>query len=263
MKRLRRNKRSKRAITLVELIVAIALTAVFAATCVMIILPVTKIYTFVKDRSRAQLVADAVVDAIRSECSKANISSGGDVWIASSTNSYGLVSFDSLSSSGEGDVLVFRRSNDYCETIASDYEITGTGEGTMYAGVASAESADANATPILSGEGARSRAIYWLFDEGVDRASNNEGYLHFGYFTNGAAQSGDLTYVVPQGYYDYTNALSVSAYNAINDGYTIGLNFHDLDDSAVPSYVICDVSIYPTVGDTETAIYTRTVALCF
>jgi hypothetical protein len=72
-----------------------------------------------------------------------------------------------------------------------------------------------------------------------------------------------MTYVVPQGYYDFTNALSVSAYNAINDGYTIGLNFHDLDDSAVPSYVICDVSIYPTVGDTGTAIYTRTVALCF
>lgn len=264
MKRQKRKKSTKRAITLVELIVAMALTAIFAGCCVVLIMPVTKIYTHIKDQSRAQIVADAVVDAIRSECAKAFVSGKGDVWIASATGEDGRVGYGNSSTSGS--VLVFRRSNDYCETIASDYEITGTGSGTMYAGVVSAERSDTNTNQPTSADTSvdtRSRAIYWLFDDDVDQLSNNEGYLHFGYFTNGAATVGDITYVVPQGYYDYTNALSASAYNAINNGYTIGLRFHDLDSSNVPSYVICDVSIYPTAGDTETAVYTRTVALCF
>ena len=261
MKRQTRNKRNKRAITMVELIVAVALTAVFAGACVALIWPVTKIYTHVKEQSRAQIVADAVVDAIRSECAKAFVTGKGDVWIASATGDDGRVAYGSSAASGA--VLVFRRSNDYCETIASDYEITGTDNGTLYALVASAESADTNAHQLIDDNNTRSRAVYWLFDDDTDRTSNNEGYLHFGYFTNGAATGGEVTYVVPQGYYDYTNALSAAVYNVTDNGYTVGLRFHDLDSSSVPSYVICDVSIYPTVGDTGTAIYTRTVALCF
>ena len=70
MRRIVHRKRSKRAITLVELIVAMTLTAIFASSCVLLIMPITKIYKHANDLSRAQLVADTVVDALRTECAR-------------------------------------------------------------------------------------------------------------------------------------------------------------------------------------------------
>ena len=55
--------RTKKGITLVELVAAMALTALFAAACVMLILPVSKIYTNALDQNRVQLVTDTVVDS--------------------------------------------------------------------------------------------------------------------------------------------------------------------------------------------------------
>ncbi|MBR6960505.1 MAG: hypothetical protein IKH76_08520, partial [Clostridiales bacterium] len=62
MRRIKNKKWSKKAITLVELIVAMTLTAIFASSCILLILPITQIYRHVNDLSRAELLADTVVD---------------------------------------------------------------------------------------------------------------------------------------------------------------------------------------------------------
>ena len=56
MRKMKYNKRSKKGMTLVEMIVAMALTSIFLASCVVLILPVERIYTEVDNSSRAQLL---------------------------------------------------------------------------------------------------------------------------------------------------------------------------------------------------------------
>ena len=117
--------RSKKGITLVELIAAMALTMFFAVACIMLIVPVSMIYTHTLHENRAQLVADSVVDALRAECSKAIISSSGDVWIAEPGATYdGKVFTPTAVKANEGSVLVFRRNSNFCETIASNYTVS-------------------------------------------------------------------------------------------------------------------------------------------
>lgn len=249
MRRLRRINRSKKAVTLVELVVAMALTAMFAASCVMLIAPVTKIYTHVNDLSRAQLVADTVVDVLRSECSKTAVTSAGDVWISnSSTQTVPMLPGDPPDPSGP--VLVIRRNGEYCETIASNYEITSA----LYDEV---RRNDENPhTEVTADSAYMSRSIYWLMNSaaGSDGKRNTDAhYVHFGYFTSGATAVGGTTYVVPQGYYDFTSPFSFAVYK----DYTVDLNFHDLD--AAGGTVLCDVSVM----DGAAVVYSRTAVLCF
>ena len=86
MKRVETKRKTKLAMTLVELVVAMALTALFATACIMLVLPVERIYTRTTDVSRAQILADTIVDSLRTECANTYIDGKGAVWIGSIGN---------------------------------------------------------------------------------------------------------------------------------------------------------------------------------
>lgn len=263
MRRISKNNKSKRAITLVELIVAMTLTMIFAGCCVLLIAPISKIYTHQRDLSRAQLVADTVIDSLRSECSRTLVQAPGDVWITNSDA--GLPMSDVSLAPNGGSVLVVKKNIVYCETIASNYEIT---RDVHLQGVDDRiTDAFPDLTPVTTGD-ARSRSIYWLFDESAGSGTLHEtdrGYVHFGYYESGATTINTTTYILPQYYYDFTNPFASATYGR----YVVSLNFHDLtnDSSGVPAYVLCDVSVQLPVGTAEEpqydTIYTRTAVLCF
>jgi hypothetical protein len=223
------NRRSKKALTLVELVVAMALTMIFMGACVMLVYPVEKIYTHTNDLSRAQLVADSVVNSIRAECSLADVSSADDFYIAPNS-----------SGSDYGNALYFRRSNDYVETIASNYAISPDDVDDLRTAMAGAS----------VGSGVDTKAVF--------RMSSNdmkEGYVHFGYF---GLESSPVN--APSGWslYDYTNPFAYGTYN----GYEVRLLFtadKDSSGNTISSYVRCDV----TVLKNGTPVYTRNTILCF
>ncbi len=259
MKHIHNRAHSKRGYTLVELVVAMALTAIFAASCVVLIMPVSKIYKHVNDQSRAQIVADTVIDSLRSECNGAYITDPGDVWIASSGGSL-LTSHEENDS---GNTLVFRRGTDYCETISADYEITGV----HYKGVYDAECERfidvPGYSPFTDSDGYTSSAVYRLFTgnsgstAGTPTSDAQSGYVHFGYYS---AMVDEERYVCPTGYYDYTSPFTAPTYS----GFTVSLNFHDIKrttDNNMPSYVICDVSVMR--AEDPVPVYTRSTVLCF
>jgi len=258
MRKVRVFGKSKKAITLVELVVAMALTLLFATACVILMFPVLRIYMHERELSRAQLVADSVVNSLRAECAKTYITGTDDVWISSNIQEAGYVFPNPSSKVLTGPVLIIRRNNEHCETIASDasYNITGpyTQEGTLARSVfvAEAETLEADQQPLTGGEdgaGAVSRAVYRLTNLTLDPQLRDasEGFVHFGYFTIDSAATGP---VVPTGYYDFASPLSFSAYK----GYTVRLVFHDvtyttLNSISYPTYVLCDVHVLTDSGD--------------
>jgi len=246
--------KTKRGITLVELVVAMALTAMFAIACVMLIVPVSNIYTHTLEQNRVQLVADTVVDSLRSECSKAIVTGTGDVWIAKINNYDGSIMTAANPNAGGGNVLVFRRSRTYCETISADYEIGNA----LITAISTKDQADAKYKSVTEeGKGITSRSIYNL-----DSSDKESGLIHFGYYESKNSEislnGSSYSYVYPGEYYDFTNPFSRSAYL----GCKVELYFHDLKfDSKTnkPTYVVCDV----TVADDKGATYSRSTALCF
>lgn len=267
MRRSRKNNCSKRAITLVELIVAMTLTAIFAAACVMLIYPVSKVYMHVNDLSRAQLLADSVVDVLRSECSRTYIVDANSVVIRGEDPIY-------------GNMLVVQKTSNYIETIASNYAIT-SAEWTAVINQNISELSESGSTdlPQIGPEGFTSRAVYRMFTgssvnptivAGTPAYDAEIGYVHFGYLVSSTTAIDDDT---PR--YDFTNPFPYSTYSFSNrNNYRIRLEFHW--DSAVetttPAYVLCDVSVLRQTGTDSnhqpicdpTPIYTRSdVVLCF
>ena len=238
-------RRSKRAMTLVELIVAMTLTSLFAAAVVLLIAPVERIYMHTNDLGRAQFVADTVVDAIRAECSSTYITDKGDVWIADSASTTMTPENRSSNDSGDsGSVLVIRKNLNYCETIASDYVI----DNSLLEKVR--ESDENETTGDIT-----SKAIYRMLSSSAGKDVNS-GYVHFGYFENGYSNEGGVNYVFPNNYYDFTNPFTYATY----EEFTVALNFTAIGyTNNLPSYVECDVTVKK---DTET-VYTRHVTLCF
>lgn len=247
MKRISNTRKTRKAITLVELIVAMALTAMFATACIALILPITKIYTETNKISRSQLVADTVVDALRAECSKAIITSTGDVWLYTPTEYDGKILTDAQvdPSSDNGTVLVLRRNSTYCETIASNYVISDEL-------VQKVKEKDVFVSGADGTGNVTSKSVYNISSE--DTAN---GYIHYGYFMSGAVLTKGFTYIYPYDYYDYTSPYTKDSYM----GYTVSLNFHDIkyDSNLKPLYVLCDV----TVESESEAVCTRSVVLCF
>lgn len=247
MKRISNTRKTRKAITLVELIVAMALTAMFATACIALILPITKIYTETNKISRSQLVADTVVDALRAECSKAIITSTGDVWLYTPTEYDGKILTDAQvdPSSDNGTVLVLRRNSTYCETIASNYVISDEL-------VQKVKEKDVFVSGADGTGNVTSKSVYNISSE--DAAN---GYIHYGYFMSGAVLTKGFTYIYPYDYYDYTSPYTKDSYM----GYTVSLNFHDIkyDSNLKPIYVLCDV----TVESESEAVCTRSVVLCF
>ena len=249
-KAMRKNyNRTKKGLTLVELVAAMALTAMFAGACVMLILPVSRIYTNAVDQNRVQLVTDAVVESLRSECSKAIVSDYGDAWIASGDQYEGKVMESAQPSTEGGSVLIFRRNQNYCETIASNYVISSE----LYNSVLTNDDSedDYKGSEGVSG-GVTSRSVYDMADS--DKAA---GLIHYGYYTCQTSDVSGYAYIYPGDYYDFTNPFTNNTYL----GCTVELFFHNMEfyDSGKPASVSCKV----TVTDEKGFSYTRDVALCF
>lgn len=248
----KRHYKTKKAITLVELVVAMALIAIFAVACVSLILPISTIYTHHNELAKAQLIADNVASSLRGACTGNNIECAGDVWITS--NGYELVSEnDSISSLPSGEVLVIRKSPEYCISIGSNYEITGE----LYNAVKTSEATDDSTDSAETGSGGLySRAIYRMFnsaDPAADQVASGIGRVHYGYFSSGTNVD---SFVFPNGYYDFTDPLTNTAYGK----YTVDLSFSDLTydvDTGAPAYVKCLI----TVNNDQGVAYTRTIAL--
>ena len=246
--------KSKKSFTLVELIVAMALTAMFAGACVMFIMPITKMYTHMNDLARAQLLADTVADCLRAECTGNHITQHEDVWIASKGDL--IYSGDpTISSLPEGKVLVIRKTSEYCETIASNYAI----DLNLYNKVKEREANgdDSSHVQETGSGGLTSRAIYRMFSSADPGSSDPSpvGFVHFGYFE---AEMNSSHYVFPKNYYDFTDPLLHPVYGK----FTVELKFSGLkyDSSGVPAYVLCDIGIVQTGNGT---VYTRQIALPF
>ena len=244
MRRLKAQKRSKKAITLVELITAMTLTAIFAASVVVLMAPVVRVYMHMNGLSRAQLVADSAVDALRAECARASVGSGEDAWISTGVTSDGMPAGRGT----EGPVLVLKEgtTTTHFVMIGACYSLDG-----LYSKV-KADEPIPSATPV---PGVTTRSIYRMFDESgnpvrdvnTNLSNVDEGYIHLGYFS---AENG--LEVSNWTYYDYTNPFTYAVYN----GFTVELNFRDLNTGSNP-YVICDIKVL----ESGTEVYSRTVAL--
>ena len=249
--------RTKKAITLVELVVAMALTAIFAGACIALILPISKIYTYNTELARAQLVADNVAACLRSACTGNDVELPGDAWIASSGNVIiGDEDKDSIekdSLPGSGSALVIRKSPEYCMTIASNYSINGE----LYNKVKANDTRDDETyIPETDSTGLTSRAIYRMFNgepasNGVIASSDER--IHFGYFSAGTNVN---QFVFPDDYYDFTDPLP----NTVYDKYTVEIEFSNMEydiDTLAPAYVNCKITV-KLEGNTA---YTREIAL--
>ena len=245
MRRLLRKRRSKTAMTMVELIVTMALTAIFAASCVALIFPIERVYTHMTDLSRAQLIADTCVDTLRKECAKTYIETPEDVWIFNDDDFNGTTGrLGAASSDPRGNVLVLRKNITYWETIASTpkYEM----QKNLYNGVLAAEGSEAQKDGYVM-----SRAIYRMFDPITFDPSpdTKAGFVHFGYYEKTGLSSYD--------YYDFTNPFTSATYR----DYKVELKFNGIHKTSedLPAYVNCTIKV--TKNGAE--VYERNTILCF
>lgn len=262
MRRVRIKNNSKRAFTLVEVIVAMTLTMLFATACVILILPVSRIYKHTNDLSRAQLLADTVVDSLRNECTGSYIMAEGDVWI-SNGGADGMTDSD-VNHVASGPVLVIRRNRTYCETIAANYELSVACRNDIYA--------NSDETHLTDDNAVTSRSIYRLIvgDEAtltptptptppptgiVPRNELSDGIVHFGYFE---LDTNSDDYVYPSKRYDFTNPFGYATYRDFH----VALTFSDITSNSddVPVYCKCKVDI---LNINDEVVYSREVVLCF
>ena len=237
--------------TMVELIVTMALTSIFAGACVTLILPIERIYLHMTDLSRAQLLADTCVDSLRKECAKTYIDTTDDVQI------YNYKEFDGTETSmhkgaetksTQGDnnldwnVLVMRKNVTYWESIAStpQYEL----KKSIYDAIKTSEGSEAQTGAVTS------RAVYRMFTDPNDPSPDTKaGYVHFGYY--------EKTGMSDYEYYDFTNPFTSATYR----DFQVNLFFDGLNKTSedLPAYVNCTV----TVTKNGVAVYKRTTILCF
>ena len=225
--------------TLVELLVSMTLTAIFATAIVAVMPSATRIYMQIKDAGRAQVVADMIVDALREECADTYIEDYASVRILSAAPSDAgdQVFLDSVVNStapdtppASGNILMIRKSAGYCETIYSCIAISA-----------------ANYDSVLNSDQARqfdsdhplgrsSRAVYRFFPTGVasQAPETQQGYVHYGYYQAGTAPrtvgSETISCIFPATRYDYTNPFTNDAYN----GYTVDISFSDINYTVCP-----------------------------
>lgn len=248
------NRSSKKGITLVELVVAITMTAIFAVACIALINPIERMYQGTVKLTKAQLLADTVVDAIRKECDDVKHDDKSTVWIANfnegAADDSKLLSVgpDASLKSDEGNALIFQRNNNYTEAIYSCVPISAKNRDDVK---------DA-ANPIAGDKTGHS--ITALF--GSDESNQNKGIVHFGYYQSKEDDRG----VFPIRSYDYTNPVTASTYG----NFTVKLEFSNLTlkDGKYPTYVNCKISVYEGLY-TDAAVslkgpvYTRSTVISF
>lgn len=279
--------------TLVELVVSMTLTAIFATALVAIMPAATRIYMQIETMSRAQVVADMVVDALREECADtyiedfasvrivnapANPASGADINAAETSTGDGplLTSLANITSdsASSGTVLIIRKSPGYCEAISSCIAISKSN----YNSVKDEDKA------YRFENGISSRAVYRFFSYNSEGAATTlaeeirQGYVHYGYYQCGVADRIDsgktISCIFPAIRYDYTAPFTSSAYN----GYTVAVSFSNLEYTLSPgatenslyyrrpSSVQVTVKVYScSYADQGTSqpVYTRTAVLAF
>ena len=240
--------RSRKGVTLVELVVCMALTSIFAIVCIGLINPIERMYSYSQDTGRAQLLADSIVDSLRQECENAMLDGETSVWIASRSDFGSLddsVLIDEAlnNKANEGDVLVFKRNAGFCEALYSCFPVT-------------TQARD----EIVNGEGGANRSVAALFDS---EDSVKRGIVHLGYYKS--AYQDD--YPVPSERYDYTNPIPAAAYS----DFTVALTFRNMEyaesatGSKIPAFVVCDIYIFKgEYSDVKAdCVYSRSTALCF
>ena len=232
------NSHSKKGITLVELIVAMTLTSIFAVLCVMLINPIERTYKSTLKLARAQLLADTLIDSIRKECDDVKHDDKASVWITnlSGDDSALLSTTAHASNDPSGNTLVIRRNNNFAESIYA-----GAGINSDISNVV-----DNTLTPTGT-----AHAVATL--KKTDPVNLNSGYVHFGYYQGKEDDAG----FYPIEAYDYTNPVMAKTYG----NFTVELNFDRLalKDDKYPAYVMCTV----TIMENGKKIYSRTAVLCF
>jgi len=231
--------------------------------------------------SRAQVVADMVVDALREECADTYIEDFASVRIVDADASEDDVPLvNSLKnttsdSAPNGRVMIIRKSVGYCEAISSCIAISQSN----YISVKKEDKA------YRFENGISSRAVYRFFsynDKGEETAPPAEeirqGYVHYGYYQCGVADrtvdGKTISYIFPAIRYDYTTPFTSSAYN----GYTVDISFSNLEYTLAPgatenslyyrrpSSVQVTVKVYScSYADQGSSqpVYTRTAVLAF
>ena len=244
MRKMKYNERSKKGMTLVEMIVAMALTSIFLASCVVLILPVERIYTEVDNSSRAQLLADTVVNSLRAECSGAYITSPTDVRVVTSGASGTIVDECNVA---HGNTLIVRKTASYFATISSNYNLSQTHKDTVLAN---------DPSPLMNSTTSRSVYRMTFVSDPPRSDSAHYGHLHYGYLNVGAASSeANPSTWVP---YDFTNPLISGAYGDFLVAVEFGSVVNGTD--GLPAYVNCTVRIMDKDNNT---VYTRQTVLCF
>ena len=266
--------------TLVELLVAMTLTAIFATAVVALLPSATRIYMQIQDMSRAQVVADMVVDALREECSDTYIEDFASARIVNATATDAgdatlLATLQNINtpSASSGNVLVIRKSDGYCEMIYSCIAISGSNYDYIY---------NADQARVFVENGVSSRAVYRFFPTGQAHPlpEASQGYVHYGYYQAGKSAktigADTVSCIFPAIRYDYTNPFTNDAYN----GYTVELLFSDMDYAGAeydpdsdaylllqrPASVNVTVNVYKCdfAGQASAdPIYSRTALLAF
>lgn len=241
-------KHSKKGTTLVELVIAMTLTLLFAVVCVALINPIERTYQATEKVAHAQLLADTVVDSIRKECNDVMYDDPNAVWIAAGdfndeayTDDEVLFTSNTDLKSDSGFVLVIKKNNNYCEAIYSCFPIS-----------------DQNIANVKNNPVQGDVAAHAV--SSLDSLSNPEnmqrGIVHFGYYQAKYSKEG----MYPLYAYDYTNPITASTY----EGYKVSLTFQNIGKKQYggqdyPSYVECTVNIL----DGGEIVYSRTAAICF
>ena len=264
-----------RGMTMVELIVSMTLTAIFATAIVAVMSPASRVYMNIMELNRAQMVADIVIDSIREECADTYIEDFASARIVNTTPTADgdaslLSSLNGITSDSEskGNVLIIRKSGGFCEAIYSCIAISQSN----YTNVKS------NDYAYKYENGISSKAVYRLFDAGIATEEAKQGYLHYGYYQCGRATleigSEKINCIFPAVAYDYTNPFSRASYN----GYTVDVSFSDITyapepgETTVtlttkrPSSVMATVKVYKCDYASQSSnqpIYTREAILTF
>ena len=236
-------RNSKKGITLVELIVALTLTSIFAVLCVALINPIERTYRGTLKMARAQLLADTIVDSIRKECDDVKHDEKMSVWIGNlgSADDYDLLDKGPgiKITGGSGDILVFQRNSNYTEAIYSNAKIS-----------------DTNFTNVENNPLTPSNTVHSIsaLDNDAKEANLKKGIVHFGYYQAKEDDRG----IFPIKSYDYTNPVLASTYG----NFTVDLRFENLTFSKsdkYPVYVLCKVNVL----EKGTTVYTRSAVICF
>ncbi len=279
----KRKKHRDKGSTLVELVVAMALTAILATAVVTVMHPAVSIFLKVQKHSRAQMVADTVADTLRAECASSYIKGYGDARVISvdAENDYSVGDGTILSklsglttpSTSDGNVLFIRKNEGYAEVLYCNTWISQSDYADVYA-----------ADQVRTNDNVTSKAVYRLFPNGAGSLTETQmpvdtrqGYLHSAYYETASNKidigGKTVTVVHPEKPYDYTNPFASSVYS----GFTVDVTYSDFTYESIvagsdsladkrPAYVVANIKVYDSsFGEQsiDTLVYSRQAVLCF